>query len=929
MKHSANPGETHSLAQKNISNQQQVPTFPIKLLATSMLLTIGSMTWIGGNSFYIQKFLNNGMHQNQWANGLVDSIMQEDSILTDAAKMSASTGDPSWEKLYNEHVAILDQHIKITLENFPDKEVHDAANSTDSANQRLIELETQSFNLVHEGKLDEASMILNGEEYKKYKQIYAAGMRDFTRKVLAASNKPLVNLANNAQYTLYLITIIISVLVITWYFAIRSVRRWRVELETAQMQAQKEAKKVTLLRSVAMVANSAGTVREALGQTLKLLCEFMQWPVGHCYILDQKKQILISKRLWFTENDEYFKPFKKISEEKEFKAGEGMPGKAWQAANALWVPDVNKFPDFYRAEIASKLGIKAGLAFPIIVNGAVLYTLEFFSSRIEEPNKELLDIMQDICLQLAQLVERDASSKALKIAKETAEKAAAAKSDFLANMSHELRTPMTGVLGMGQLLADTALNEEQKQYVSTINGSGEALLTLLNDILDFSKIEAGALTLERIAYNVKDALKGAINLLRPQADKKGIELQLELDPDVPDYIWGDSGRIRQVIINLLGNAIKFTGKGHVCLTARMQKLGNESRLHISVEDTGIGIPPNKLGEIFDKFTQADASVTRKFGGTGLGLAITKQLVELMGGSIGVESALGKGSVFWFILPCAEATREDAEQANDHSIHLIPSEKLLPIKDAKILLVEDYAVNQVFAQKLLAKFGVCHLDLAENGIEALQKCRAQNYDMIFMDCQMPELDGYQATIQLRQLEEGKPQHTTVVAMTANAMMGDREKCLKAGMDDYLSKPLRARHLKKILEARFLLDADKAVITKNPASTPEPVADTPVDMEQLRIFTNDDPNEEKALIALFLEQAQAMLDILQKSTGAYNQEGWKSATHRLKGSSGNLGAMKLHDLCKRAEVNWQDSEYKKLEMLDEIKTEILRVEQFLPK
>lgn len=928
MIHSANSGETNSLAQKNIPLKQQMPAFPVRLLATSMLLTIAAMLWIGGNSFYIQKFLNKGMQQNQWADGLVDNIMHEDSVLTEAAKKAASTGNPKWEKLYNEHVIILDHYIKTTLESFPDEEVHNAAHATDEANQRLIELETESFNLVHAGKLHEASELLEGKEYTKYKQIYATGMHDFTRKVLIASNKPLIRLTDNAYYALYLIIVIIAVITITWYFSIRSVRRWRVELETAQALAQKESETVKLLRSVAIVANNANSVEEAIVKTLKLLCEFMQWPVGHCYMPDQHKQLLVSAKLWFTENDKHFKPFKEESEAKQFASNEGLPGRAWQTGNALWVPYVNEFPDFYREQIAYSLGIKAGLAFPVTINGLVFYVLEFFSSRIEEPDKELLDIINDISIQLAQLIERDESHKALKIAKETAEKAAATKSDFLANMSHELRTPMTGVLGMGQLLTDTELTDEQQQYVSTINGSGEALLTLLNDILDFSKIEAGALTLEHIAYNLKDAITGVINLLRPQADKKKIDLQVEFDPDVPDYIWGDSGRIRQVIINLIGNAIKFTSKGYVCLTARMQKLGNESRLHISVEDTGIGIPTDKLGEIFDKFTQADASVTRKFGGTGLGLAITKQLVTLMGGHIGVESAEGKGSVFWFIIPCAEASRKDAEEAIEQSIHLVVSENRIPISEAKILLVEDYPVNQVFAQKLLRKFGACHIDLAENGIDALQKCRTNNYDMIFMDCQMPELDGYQATMQLRQQEEGTSIHTTVVAMTANAMMGDREKCLKAGMDDYLSKPLRARHLRKILEARFLLDADKAVIAKTSVATAAEAEDMPVDMAQLRIFTNDDPEEEKALIALFLEQAEAMISILQKSTGADSNEAWRSAAHRLKGSSGNLGAMKLHDLCKHAETSFRDIEPKKLEMLAAIKAEALKVEQFLP-
>lgn len=911
--------------EENTRAKQQINAFPSKLLTLSILLTINAMIWTGGNSFYIQKYLNTGMQQNQWASDLADNIMYEDSVLTDTAKMAAATGNPKWEKLYNEHVNILDNYIKKALDNFPEKEIQNAAHSTNDANQRLIELEARSFNFVHKGKLDKAARILGDKEYTKYKQIYAAGMRDFNRKVLSASNNPLASLADDAYYTLYLIVAIITILCVTWYFAIRSVRRWRVELETAQAVARKEAKTVTLLRSVAMVANNANTIEEAIAQTLKLLCEFMKWPVGHCYILDQQKQLLVSTKLWFTENDEYFKPFKESSEAIEFGLGEGIPGRAWQASDALWVPDVNQFPNFYRAKAASALGIKAGLAFPIVVNGSVFCVLDFFSSRIEEPDNELLVIINDTGIQLARLIERDKSHKTLEIAKEAAEKAAAAKSDFLANMSHELRTPMNGVLGMAHLLADTELTEEQREFVSTINGSAENLLMLLNDILDFSKIEAGALTLENIAYDLNDTITSTMNLLRPQADKKGIYLRVECEPDVPAYIWGDSGRMRQIVTNLVGNAIKFTESGYIGLTARMQEQDSGNHLHISVEDTGIGIPADKLNDIFEKFTQADASVTRKYGGTGLGLAITKQLVELMGGNITVESAIGKGSTFSFIIPLTEASASDILASKDNIPHIQINSVKMPLSQARILLVEDYPVNQVFAQKLLKKFGAENIELAEDGTEALLRFNESHYDVIFMDCQMPKLDGYITTQEIRMLEAISNKHTPIIAMTANAMMGDREKCLNAGMDDYLSKPLRVAHLKKILEAWFILDADKAAIVKSQVVVPKEI-EAPVDMAQLRILTDGDPEEEKALFTLFLEQAEIMITTLQKNMDTESHETWKSAAHRLKGSSGNFGAMKLHHLCKRAETHFDDIEPKKLEMLVAIKAETKRVESF---
>lgn len=552
----------------------------------------------------------------------------------------------------------------------------------------------------------------------------------------------------------------------------------------------------------------------------------------------------------------------------------------------------------------------------------------------EKKTKDLQE--KDIWVQLKRAnLKAEAAARDLEESLAKAEAANIAKGDFLANMSHELRTPMNGVLGMASLLADTALSEEQREYVSTINSSGESLLMLLNDILDFSKIEAGALELEHIAYAFPDTIEKTANLLRPQAEKKGIDLRVDCDANVPAFIWGDPGRIRQIVMNLVGNAIKFTDHGHVCVKSRMQEHNNTEMLYVSVEDTGMGIPANKLKDIFDKFTQADASVTRKYGGTGLGLAITKQLVSLMGGELGVESAQGKGSTFWFAIPCkpAQATDEMASFEHLRSLLQVPCSQM-PIAEARALLVDDYHVNRIFAEKLLRKFGFLQIDTAEDGIDALLKCNETVYDIIFMDCQMPNMDGYITTHEIRSLEASGLKHIPIVAMTANAMVGDREKCLNAGMDDYLTKPLRAEHLRKSLQAWFILDEAKAVIatpkgditSTMPAQEVAASNEAPVDLEQLRMFTDGDPEEEKALSALFIEQAQQMIVLLEQNIDAAHKDVWKSAAHRFKGSSGNLGAMPLHKLCMRAEAHFDDEESNKHAMLAAIKDATKQVEQF---
>lgn len=576
---------------------------------------------------------------------------------------------------------------------------------------------------------------------------------------------------------------------------------------TERKQAEQ---RLRLQYEIARILAEAATLAEATPKILQTVCEQLGWHWGELWSVDHTAAVLHCVETWHMPSDQYLE-FETDTWKRTFQAGEGLPGKVWKSSAPLWIVDISKDPEFPRGPVAQKANLQSGFAFPIQIGTEVQAVATFFNHEIREPDKNLLEMFTATGRQIGQFIERkqaEAEIRQLNAELEQRVKARTAdllhvnaelehanrtKDEFLANMSHELRTPLTGILGLTEsLLLNTygEINEKQSKVLNNVETSGHHLLELINDILDLSKIEAGKFDIYPEMLNIEETCRASLIFVREQATKKSISLEYQEVKDVKSA-FADPRRLKQILVNLLSNAVKFTPeKGKVTLAVRADP--EKKQIHFSVADTGIGIAKENLDRLFSPFTQVDSRLNRQYEGSGLGLVLVLRLAEMHGGNVQVETEPGKGSRFTVSLPwhAQVSTPIEATQA-----YIEAPTETVPNINGVVLLVEDNAFNVEAIGEYL-KFKCYTLVLASNGIEALVKAEESNPDLILMDIQMPVMDGLEATRRLR--ADPRFKSTPIIALTALAMTGDRQRCIEAGATDYLSKPVSLKELAQKIE-----------------------------------------------------------------------------------------------------------------------------------
>lgn len=672
------------------------------------------------------------------------------------------------------------------------------------------------------------------------------------------------------------------------------------EIKGHHETASGQAAFLQLLHDVTVAANESSAVTQAAQICLDRICAQTAWPVGRVYLrARQSNDLTVTATAWPPGDGFRLTSFRLPS---NFVAsGKGDLAKRVMSSQKpeFLLHEPRRPADGSPAAVSRKTELQAAAAFPILVKNEVVGVLEFFSFESAEPDENFLTLMRHTGSQLGQVIARQQAADDLHRAKLLAESANRAKSEFLAVMSHEIRTPMHAILGIAELLSETSLSPKQHEYVKVFQRAGTKLIELINSILDLSKVESGAFELESVDFDLRTILDRALELMSPLVEARGLQLNCEVRPDVPMSLIGDPDRLRQVLINLIGNAIKFTERGSVSVRVERDSSAAPGALRFSVTDTGIGISPENRDMIFHNFTQADSSTTRKYGGTGLGLAICKSLVELMGGQIDVTSELGSGSTFFFTvrLGLREASRStgDGGRREAEAPPRAQPHVSTPAEDqsaaVRILIAEDSEDNLYLIQSYLKDSGFL-FDIVVNGKEAVESVMSGRYDLVLMDVQMPVMDGHAAVTAIRAWERAQASpEIPIVALTAHAFKEVIEKSRQAGCTDHLTKPIQRRALlqaisRNLRPMRAVAHAMTAT-TAASASVGSTVESGPGN-SSLEI-----PAEVQDLVPGYIERRQSDITALWMALKTGDYDTLSTLGHQLKGSGTAFGFEGLSD------------------------------------